>query len=184
MKKFFMFFLAAVMLPLCLLKAQNKYDTSAVIQVGIGYGLLNSYGTVQVPPVSIAADFPIGNDLTLGGYFGYSTSKDVLYPAGYAGVVTSDMGINYSYVLFGGRLNYHFDTGIKNFDGYIGAMLGFNSVTASTFGLGPYNISPNASGLLYGGQLGGRLFLSDYFAIFAEVGYGIGYIAGGFALKL
>jgi hypothetical protein len=171
------------MLPLCFLKAQNKYNTSTVLQVGIGYGLTNSYGNVQVPPVSIAVDFPVAKDITLGGYFGYSTSRDVIYPADGV-MITEDMGINYSYVLFGGRLNYHFTTSIKNFDGYIGAMLGFNSVTASTFGLGPYNISPNASGLLYGGQLGGRLYLSNSFAIFAEVGYGIGYIMGGFALKL
>lgn len=183
MKRCFFYFLLAIILPSCFVNAQNKYDLPTVLQVGIGYGLTNSYGNVQVPPVSIAVDFPVAKDLTLGGYVGYSTSKDVIYPADGV-VITEDMGINYSYILFGGRLNYHFTPNIKNFDGYIGAMLGFNSITASTFGLGPYNISPNASGLLYGGQLGGRYYLSNAFAIFAEVGYGIGYIVGGFAFKL
>jgi hypothetical protein len=183
MKKYFFLFLVVGMLPLCSLNAQNNYDKSTVLQVGVGYGLLNNYGNVNIPPVSIAVDFPFQPNLTLGGYFGYSSSKDIIYRADGV-IITQDMGINYSYVLFGGRLNYHFPTGIKNFDGYIGGMLGFNIVTASTFGLGPENISPHASGLLYGGQLGGRLYLTDAFAIFAEVGYGIGYIAAGCAFKL
>jgi hypothetical protein len=183
MKKFFSFFLLVIMLPLVFLKAQDKYNVPTVLQVGIGYGLTNSYGNVQVPPVSIAVDFPVAKDITLGGYLGYATSKDVLYPADGI-VLTEDMGINYSYFIFGGRLNYHFTTNVKNFDGYIGAMLGYNSITASTFGLGSYNISPNGSALIYGGQLGGRLYLSNTVALFAEVGYGIGYIVGGLAFKL
>lgn len=158
------------------------------MQFGVGYGLLNSYGDITIPPVSFTLDYGSTADLSVGGYVGYSTSRDVLFPSGsYGGLITEDTGINYTYLIFGGRLCYHFDTGDKNLDGYIGAMLGYNAVSASSFGLsslGGIDLSAKGSALIYGGQLGGRYFLSPNVALFGEVGYGIGYVTGGISFRL
>ncbi len=160
----------------------------SVLQFGVGYGLLNSYGNVTVPPVTLALDYGSTSNLSVGGYVGYSASRDVMFPSGsYGGLITEDAGINYTYFILGGRLCYHFDTGDKNLDGYIGAMLGYNAVSASSFGLsslGGIDVTAKGSALIYGGQLGGRYFVSPNVALFAEVGYGIGYITGGLSIKL
>ena len=167
---------------------QTAFDkNSNVMQAGIGYGLLNTYGDVSTPPISLTLDFATSEDLSVGGYVGYASSKQVIYPRGYLGVVTEDLGADYTYFIFGGRVCYHFDTGSKNLDGYIGAILGYNSVSASGFGsAGSSRLEFNygASGLLYGGQLGGRYFFAPGVALFAEVGYGVGYVTGGLSFKL
>ena len=182
------FVMLAVALSFGMAMAQTAFKNGTnVLQFGIGYGLLNTYGDATTPPVSATLDFATSKDLSVGGYVGYAASRQIIYPAGYAGVVTSDMGADYSYFIFGGRACYHFDTGNKNFDGYIGAMLGYNAVTATGFGSAGssnFNVTYGASALLYGGQLGGRYYLSPNVALFGEIGYGVGYITGGISFRV
>ncbi len=168
--------------------AQSAFQKGTqVLQAGIGYGLLNTYGDVSTPPISLTLDFATSEDLSVGGYVGYASSRQVIFPQGYLDVVTEDIGATYSYLIFGGRICYHFDTGSKDLDGYIGAMLGYNAVSATGFGSAgssQFTYTTGASGLLYGGQLGGRYFFAPNVALFAEVGYGVAYITGGLSFKL
>lgn len=162
--------------------AQTAFQTgTTVLQPGIGFGLINTYGNIKTPPISLTLDVTANNDWSLGGYVGYASSRDVLFPKGSLGL-TEDTGNEYTYFIFGGRANYHF-AGNSKVDPYMGAMLGYNAVSASSFGLGTLNFTIGASAVLYGGQVGIRYFASPNFGFFAEAGYGVSYITGGISLK-
>lgn len=70
-------------------------------------------------------------------------------------------------------------------DTYAGVMLGYNAVSVSEWG-GNVNrpASLNFSGVLYGGQIGVRYYLSPALGVFTEAGYGICYVTAGLSLKL
>jgi hypothetical protein len=185
MKKYFLL-LSVYVLSSTALYAQTAFNPKqTVLQFGIGYGLINTYGDVKTPPISATLDFGASQDLSVGGYIGYASSHQVIFAAAdYPGILTEDMGADYTYFILGGRVCYHFDTGNKNLDGYIGAMLGYNAASGTLFGAGPYTYSAKGSSLLYGGQLGGRYFVSPNVALFGELGYGVGYITAGLSFKI
>ena len=72
----------------------------------------------------------------------------------------------------GAVLNYHFALDNARIDPYIGAGLGYYSVTASSGGY-----SGRASTVFFQSQLGARYFLTDALAVGAHVGFGIGTLA-------
>lgn len=89
-------------------------------------------------------------------------------------------GIDYSYLLIGGRENYHFSTSRK-FDPYAGITLGYNYVSFTNNSQNKtLNIAP-VSYLLYGAQLGANYYFLGNFGAWAEIGYGIGIINFGLA---
>lgn len=188
MKKYLGFLVACVLMVNTAF-AQSGFEIGkAVLQAGIGYGLINTYGGMTTPPVSLTLDIAASKDYSVGGYIGYAASKDVTFPKGYLGVVTQDVGTDYTYFIFGGRLCYHFDTKRKNLDAYAGVMVGYNAASATQFGNKLYdfdfNLKLRESALLYGAQLGGRYYFSRTVGVFGEVGYGVGYITGGVSFRL
>lgn len=155
-----------------------------VLNLGLGIGSTlyrGSFYTTSVPPISaslevgVVEDF-IVEDLTLGvgGYLGYSSSRYRWSGFG------SEWGWNYNYIIVGGRGAVHYPL-VEKLDTYTGLMLGFNIVSSTT--VGDVTGSASSGGLVYSWYAGGRYYLSDSFAVMAELGYGIAYLTIGVSLK-
>ncbi len=144
--------------------------------IGIGLGASFATGTVDLPPVSLALDFGITDNLSLGAYLGYSASKEDF----------SGFGVNYSwkytYLIVGARGAYHFDL-VDQLDTYAGVMLGYNVASVKYEGSGAAPASPSAGGVAYAGFAGARYHFGDTFGVYAELGYGIALLNAGLTLK-
>lgn len=187
MKTFFVCWVIGLALPVLAL-AQSAFQKGAVVlQPGIGYGLIGTEGEVEVPPVSVNLEFSGSSEWSIGGYVGYASSKATIISSSNTGGwwTLPDYGFKATYVIFGGRLNYHMNPESEKVDTYAGVMLGYNAVSVSEWG-GNVNrpASLNFSGVLYGGQVGVRYYLSPALGVFTEAGYGIGYVTAGLSLKL
>lgn len=67
---------ACLGLPLSLF-AQHAFEKGTVVlQPGIGYGLIGTDGTVEIPPVSLNLEFAGSPEWSIGGYVGYASSKE------------------------------------------------------------------------------------------------------------
>ncbi len=73
-----------------------------------------------------------------------------------------------------GRCAYHFDFNIDKMDVYAGAGIGLQIRSYKN----SLSIYPNPS--VFGGI---RYYFTDQFAVFAEVGYGLGYLSGGIVYR-
>lgn len=178
---------AFLMMPFRLF-AQHVFEEGVVVlQPGIGYGLIGTEGTVEIPPVSLNLEFAGSPEWSFGGYVGYASSKETYISSSNTGGwwTLPDYGFRATYLIFGGRLNYHMNTESEKVDTYAGVMLGYNAVSVSEWG-GNVNrpASLNFSGVLYGGQIGVRYYFSPALGVFTEAGYGIGFVTAGLSLKL
>ncbi len=83
---------------------------------------------------------------------------------------------------FGATANYHFKIDPKTkFDAFLGAGLGFQTVSCSGFG----SIACGASsGLYFIGRAGGRYFMKPNLALYADAGAGAASINIGVTVKL
>ncbi len=103
-------------------------------------------------------DFGINDNISLGGYVGYSSSKEDF----------SGFGANYSwkytYIIVGARGAYHFDL-VDNMDTYAGLMLGYNVASTTYDGPGATPASPSVGGIAYSGFLGARYHFGDTFGV-------------------
>jgi outer membrane immunogenic protein len=138
--------------------AQNKLDKGQT-QINVGLGFSN-WGV----PVFIGADWGAKVDITIGAEFSYRNFNEQFNKIQYRK--------NISGVLING--NYHFNTILdlpKEVDLYAGLNIGFYSWRYDN------NYSDKRiSGLGWGGQVGGRYFISKKIGINLEFG-------GGFALS-
>lgn len=165
--------------------AQNTFNKGdKVINLGIGFGstlYTGSYYTNKTPPIS--GSFEVGvmdklfddkSSLGIGGYLGYTGAK--WEQSGY--------GWKYTNIILGGRGVLHYQL-IDNLDTYTGLMMGYNSVSSSTLGMGAYS-GGNAlgSGVRASWFLGGRYYFADNIAGLLELGYGVSYLNLGIAFKL
>ena len=144
--------------------------------IGLGLGASFATGTVDLPPVSLALDFGISDNLSLGAYLGYSASTDE-----FAGFGTS-YSWKYTYLIVGARGAYHFDL-MDKLDTYAGVMLGYNVASVKYDGPGAAPASPSAGGIAYSGFAGARYHFGDTFGVYAELGYGIALLNAGLTLK-
>ena len=90
-----------------------------------------------------------------------------------------------SYLPIGATGNYHFKLANKKLDAFIGAGLGYNLITCDdkTGYIG--NLGCNySSGIFFIGRAGGRYFLSDKLAAYADIGAGAAALNLGLAFKL
>lgn len=184
-----------ILVPLILcfysiLNAQESMFNSGDKAINLGIGIGSFYGTglysnTTIPPVSISFEKGIKDEILekgvigVGGYLGY-TSYSWHYTVG-----TVDYGWRYSNIVLGARGTFHYPL-LDNFDTYLGALLGYNIVSAKSFGTntGIYDYSPDSGSLVFSGFIGGRYYFSDKFAGFAELGYGIAYLTLGLSIKL
>ncbi|HOI32290.1 MAG: outer membrane beta-barrel protein [Bacteroidales bacterium] len=157
--------------------AQAQFEKGQVdANIGIGLGATFATGTLDLPPVSLALDFGVSDNLSIGAYLGYSASKEDF----------SGFGANYSwkytYMIAGARGAYHFDLA-DQLDTYAGVMLGYNIASVKYDGPGASPASPKAGGIAYAGFAGARYHFGDTFGIYAELGYGIALLNAGLTLK-
>jgi len=91
-----------------------------------------------------------------------------------------------TYFLLGARAAYHLKLESPKIDPYGGIMLGYNIVTyQEPSGWDPYyDYSGGSSYLMYGFYGGARYFFNPKMAVYAELGYGFGYLNLGISYKL
>jgi hypothetical protein len=150
------------------------------IQAGLGllYGMA---GNTVIPPIGVSVDWamPVSElPFSFGAYVGFAHSKDEYSMVGY------DWSYTYTYVLFGARAAYHVNFGGEKLDPYGGLLLGYNYASVKTEGTAITGAAVDAGGLLLGGYLGARYFFNPRFAVYGELGYGVGVLNIGATYKL
>ncbi|HKK67420.1 MAG TPA: hypothetical protein VJ946_04385 [Bacteroidales bacterium] len=165
----------------------NKSDK--VLNLGIGLGSTyysGTYYSTTLPPVSASFEMGVADELIdgkgvigVGGYVGYSAYKwENTYP-GYG-----TYGYKYTNLVIGARGAFHYPL-VDKLDLYTGIMLGYNIVSSSEFGdvYYGYDYSTQSSSVAWSYYVGGRYYVSNSFAVMAELGYGIAYLNLGISLK-
>lgn len=168
--------------------AKNAYSKGDLVgQTGIGIGGLGGfYGSASLPVIAAGVDVGIEKMISVGGVVGYTASSQEY---GYIFQATPTVyKWKYTYITVAARGSYHFlQLDHEKIDLYAGLGLGFNIVSASFEGnatLRPVNTGSSGSYLFFGFHAGGRYYFSPNFATFAELGYGVGILNVGIALKL
>lgn len=158
---------------------------SAQGELNLGIGLLPTYlGTSnsKIPPLMASYDHPFQENITIGGYIGYSTAEFV------QSSVFLNYSIDYSYVLIGARGTYHFEISNEKIDPYIGLHLGYNVVSTSINGCDDPifcdALDVSASSIGYAGLLGAKYQMSENLKLFGEVGYGVSILSFGITLDI
>ncbi|MCT8338801.1 porin family protein [Flavobacteriaceae bacterium TK19130] len=166
------------LLALCAFQTSNAQIEEGNILVSLGVGLSptfysgNGYES-STPPIEVAGEYAFTEDITGGIFAGYASAE----------FRNSGFGYDYTYTLFGAVGNYHF-VNEESFNVYAGAKLGYVSISSESVGTNNgFNFSAEASGLLYGGQLGARYWFSDAIAVNAELGYGVSIFKAGVSFK-
>ena len=153
-----------------------------IIQGGLGFGMMGVYGDVVIPPISVSIDiakeieeFPI----SFGGIIGLAKSE---YDWSYA--YSDEYKWTYTYFLLGARAAYHLNLKSPKIDPYGGIMLGYNIVSVKEPDNYPVGHSSKSSYMMYGFYGGARYFFNPKMAVYAELGYGFGYLNLGISYKL
>lgn len=154
-----------------------------IVQAGLGFGMMGVYGDVVIPPISFSIDMAKeieGFPLSFGGLVGIAKSE---YDYG---SYYEDYKWTYTYIVIGGRAAYHLKLNSPKIDPYGGLMLGYNIVSyKEPDGWNPYyDYSGGDSYLMYGFYGGARYFFNPNMAVYAEIGYGFGYLNLGISYKL
>lgn len=175
MKKF-VFVLAFALVGLTY-NAQAQFEKGQIdANLGVGFGASFATGSVSLPPVSLSLDFGINDNISLGGYLGYSSSNEDF--AGFG----ANYSWKYTYIIVGVRGAYHFDL-VDNMDTYAGLMLGYNVATVKYDGPGAAPASPSVGGIAYSAFAGARYHFGESFGVYAELGYGIALLNIGVTMK-
>jgi hypothetical protein len=172
MKK--LLFTALALLAFQMTNAQIEEGTSMItIGAGISPTFYSGGGfEATLPPLEASYEYGISDKITIGGFAGYAGAE--FRSAGF--------GYDYTYLLAGALGNYHF-VNSETFDVYVGAKLGYVNVSAKEVGTA-FGVGAEASGVLYGGQLGARYWFSDSIAVNVEAGYGVSTLKAGVTFKL
>jgi hypothetical protein len=183
MKTFLLLLLPFCVSGLVAKTAYNKADKVAQVGIGIG-GLGGFYGTSSIPVISAGLDFGVHEFVSVGGVVGYTSSKY----EGLFGFGNAAYSWKYTYITLGARGSYHFlQLPNEKLDLYGGLGLGFNIVSSKYTGTAVNQaLITGASGsyMFLGFHAGGRYFFSPNFAAYAELGYGLGILNVGIALRL
>jgi hypothetical protein len=188
MKKTFKIFtlslLLALFLPFATLNAQIFDKGDMVLSFGLGLGAtyytLGGYNKMSVPPVFIAGDYCLREDLGpgnlgVGGIIAYSAYK-YDFPH-------SDWGSKYKVFMIGARGTYHFTDLVDKLDLYGGIVIGAKIFTHTYYGDYPDTYNPVGSRVLFEPFAGARYYFTDNFGVMAELGYGISWFKMGVSLK-
>jgi opacity protein-like surface antigen len=158
--------------------------------VHLGIGLLGTfYGSgvnTILPPVNVAFETGVADNIGVGGFLGYSTAR---YK--YTGI-GPNYRWNYNYILLGARGAYHLRELLEldeKWDPYGGIMLGYYLANA-TFKSEDPNInedlydSPVSSSIGWSLFAGTRYKLTEKLGIYGELGYGFAVINVGLHIKV
>ncbi len=159
---------AMMVFGLSLSYAQSYEKGDNLLNIGVGFG--GGFGM----PIGLSFEHGFSDKISAGAYLGYASTSE-------------DFGVakwKWTYGLAAARASYHFDFNVENLDPYLGVILGYNYAKGEWSSGGSGAFSPSAGGVVYGGHAGARYYLSSKFAVFAEVGYGLGNLNAGVAFKL
>ncbi len=171
-----LFTIAIILLVASQLFGQGYKKGVNNLNIGVGMGLNGITGESSLPPISLGYQLGIAKNYSIGAIVGYSGSTNK--------VLTYEW--TYTYIVVGGRGEYHFMKPTDKLDAYAGGTLGYTIVSVSE----PDNLPSYVGGaigtsyLIYGAHAGIRYAFSKSFGAFAEVGYGIGLLTIGINLKL
>lgn len=176
-------FAIAFLLGATLAEAQVKKGEKYLnLGVGLASALYSGTGyTGKIPPISASLEYIAKDDLFdgkgalgVGGYLGYAGAKWEY----------SGWGWKYSNIIIGPRGYLHYQL-VDKLDTYVGALLGYDIVSAKETGnsIPGYNYNATSSGVIFSGFLGARYFFNDKFAVMGELGSGIAYLNLGVTLK-
>ena len=161
-----------------------------VVSLGVGFagnlysGYSDGYGSFrQTPTFTLSYErciidnlFNEQSSLGIGGLVGYSSAKK-----DYSSLV--EVGWTSTDIVIGARGALHY-TFVEKFDTYAGVIMGYNINTWTERVVGHSSSkTSDSSGMVYNTFVGGRYYLSDAFAAFAEFGYGYNTINVGLSLR-
>jgi hypothetical protein len=168
--------------------AQNFKVGEQVVNATIGLGSTIYSGSgysSSVPPIAISYEKGFKDGILdegvigIGGYLGYTSAK---WETSWLG---SAWGYKYSSIIIGARGSLHYPV-IKEpkLDTYAGLLLGYNIVSASSYGNGlGAGYTATGSGVAFSIYLGGKYYFTDQLAGLIELGYGIAYLNLGVGYK-
>ena len=171
-------FLAAIAVFTFQFSQAQIEEGDSMINLGVGISPTFYSGTgfeSSLLPIEGSFEYMLKEKISIGAFVGFSTAE--FRAQGF------NFGYDYTYLLAGALGNYHFSNSEK-FDAYVGLKLGYVNISADEVGTAGIGFSADSSGVLYGGQLGARYWISDAIGINAEVGYGISIVRAGITFKL
>lgn len=146
------------------------------MNLNVGFGLGNNLvaGNQTVPPIGASFEYGIKDEISIGGYLGYTSSE---FATGFGGDWT------YAYTIIGARGAYHYDfLGNEKIDTYGGVMLGYYIVSVD-YGDSGITTGGATNSFAFAGFIGGRYAFTDKIGAFAELGYGIALLQLGANIK-
>lgn len=180
MKTFKLILIAALGLFSLNSSAQTFAKDSKVLSFhfGLGGSSFKPGGLkTAIPPVMVAYEHGITDQIGVGGMLAYTSSKLDFFGGTW----------KYSYTLIGLNGNYHLNEYIQveNLDVYGGLTLGYVKGNLKFDGSPKPPITPDAGGgVFWGIRAGGRYYFTDKLAASAELGYGLSNLNLGIAYKL
>lgn len=167
-------------------KSVEEYEyKGGEFEINAGIGLMSTYvsqnaGT-RIPPLSMILNYRVKKHLSLGAYFGYS-STEYKTEEQTKGLPAEDLFLRNDFYLVGLRLQGHYNSGRADF--YGGAMLGYNFSKINTNiddpSQRPEGINIEEGSLVtYSGFIGLKYLASPNIGLFGEIGYGASLINVG-----
>lgn len=168
------------------------YKGTIATNVSIGLGNNVSGFGLGFPPVSLAVDYGIVDNLIMGengsigigGYFGFATNGKTYNYLDYS------YKARYTRMAFGVRGTFHYQF-LDKLDTYAGLMLGLYTYNWKYDWSGNYHYdyyySPrnsNTSDFAFSAFVGSRYYFNDNWGINAEVGYGFTYLSAGITYRI
>ena len=93
---------------------------------------------------------------------------------------TGTTDYSFKYIPFSGTINYHINTKNDKFDAFVGAGLGYLSLSTTFVGVGSYS----GSGVYFVGRLGGSYAIAKSLQLYADVGAGAATLNAGVMFNL
>jgi len=158
----------------------KEKDNVLNLGIGLGSAIYASGGTTSFPPLSASFEYGVKEGvgpgvIGIGGLIGYTSAKYTF------GVPGANYDWKTSYTVIGIRGSYHLVDLADKLDAYGGVMLGYSIVSVSGNN-GTYTAG-SASSANFSIFAGGRYYLTEKFAVMAELGYGFAILNVGVALK-
>jgi hypothetical protein len=177
-------------------KAQSFQKKQVDVNIGLGVGntFIDAGAYSALPPISLAVEVGITNDISLGGYLAFAGAtykySDWEHCPHFGGDYYYTDTHSWTYVILGIRGAYHFGRFIKidKLDVYAGLMLGNDFAKDSYTTNSPCQDHFDYYSRSYGGGVvslfaGARYRFTDHVGIFGELGYGISLLNIGLNLK-
>ena len=149
----------------------QQYPGKGTIDINGGIGLGHNLSGSGGMPINLAVDYGINEEVSVGGYVGYLSSKENFGTGEW----------KYSNLIVGGRATYHKEF-VEDIDTYGGIILGYNAATAEWNG--PGNATASAGGIVYQGFVGARYHFTESLGAYGELGFGIAVLQLGLTFRL